>query len=152
MNDIHAITSLLYRYCDLMDSGDFEGASQLLSKAQVRLPAVRNMPGSAMRDIWRNLIILYPCGTPRTQHLVTNPVIDIDASGTQATCRSRYMVLQQTDSLPLQVIAAGRYEDEFARDEEGWHFTFRDYSYLTLSGNLNHHLRNSPAGAAAKQQ
>ena len=149
MNDVQAITALLYRYCEFMDAGDFDRASQMFVKAKVRLPAVQDMPGLAMRDIWKQMIILYPCGTPRTQHMVTNPIVEVDATGASARCQSRYMVLQQTDSLPLQIIAAGHYEDRFVRDADGWHFTFRDYSHLKFSGDLSHHLRHAQASVSA---
>lgn len=143
MDDVQAITELLYRYSALMDAGDFDGACALFSKAQIRTPMVQTMSGSVMGDIWKNLIILYPCGTPRTQHMVTNAIVTVDAKRTTATCQSRYIVLQQTDKLPLQVIAAGAYDDRFARDDAGWHFSFRDYSHPTLSGDLSHHLRSA---------
>lgn len=150
MSAFEAITALLYRYCAFMDAGDFEGASQLFAKAQVRLPAMQDMPGTAMREIWRKMIRLYPCGTPRTQHMVTNPIVTLDAGGRTASCQSRYMVLQQTDDLPLQVIAAGHYEDRFACDAQGWHFTFRDYSHLKLPGDLSRHLGKDAAPAAPR--
>ena len=148
MSAFEEITALLYRYGACMDAADFEGACQLFEKAQVRLPAMQDMPGSAMLDIWRNIIILYPCGTPRTQHMVTNPIVTVDSDGKTATCQSRYLVVQQTESVPLQMIAAGHYEDRFARDAEGWHFTFRDYSHLKLPGDLSRHLRTNHASPA----
>jgi hypothetical protein len=49
-------------------------------------------------------------------------------------------VLQATDKVPLQVIAAGRYHDEFERAGGQWRFRFRDYSLMDLAGNLSDHL------------
>ena len=152
MSAYEDITALLYRYCTFMDAGDFAGASQLFARAQVRLPAVKDMPGTGMYDLWRHMIILYPCGTPRTQHMVTNPIVEVDRCGTVAHCHARYMVLQQTDDLPLQIIAAGHYEDRFACDATGGHVTFRDYSHLKFSGNLNHHLRTSPVSSMSRDE
>ena len=48
---------------------------------------------------------------------------------------------QATGDLPLQLIAAGRYYDEFERVEGVWRFSYRDYSMLDLKGNLEHHLK-----------
>lgn len=150
MQDVQAITELLYRYCMLMDAGDFDGASAMFSKARVRMPAMQDVPGQVLRDIWHKLIVIYPCGTPRTQHMVFNPIVTVDADRTTASCQSRYLVVQQTDDFPLQMIAAGQYEDRFARDDGGWHFTFRDYSHLKLPGDLSHHLRSGTPHATPR--
>lgn len=142
--DIIAITQLLYRYGRLMDAGDFEGAAGLLADARVRLGEGQEMPGSAMAALWRERVILYPCGTPRTQHIITNPIVEVDASGRSARCSSLYTVYQEAPDLPLQIIAGGRYEDAFEQSADGWRFAFRDYTHFSFTGELRHHLR-SPA-------
>ncbi|MBV8930111.1 MAG: nuclear transport factor 2 family protein, partial [Mycobacteriaceae bacterium] len=86
-----------------------------------------------------SLVVVHPDGTPRTKHVVTNPIIEIDEN--TATCRSYYTVLQQTDTLPLQVIVSGRYHDRFERVEGRWRFCYRDYSLMDLIGDLSQHLR-----------
>ena len=85
-------------------------------------------------------MVLHPCGTPRTRHVVTNPIIEVDEAAGTATCRSCYTVLQQTETLPLQVIAAGRYLDTFARVDGQWRFASRDYSLFDMPGDLSQHL------------
>ena len=91
-NSATEITNLLYRYAELMDAGELEGAAELFSHARIK-----------------------------TQ----GGVLDN---------------LQATATLPLQVIAAGRYHDEFERENGIWRFSFRDYSMLDLKGDLSHHL------------
>ena len=54
-------------------------------------------------------------GSPRTKHLVTNVVLDIDDERGHATARSSYLVLQQVGAGPLQPIITGRYHDTFER-------------------------------------
>jgi len=81
----------------------------------------------------------YPDGTPRTKHLVTNLILEIDEAAGSATCRSYYCVLQQTDALPLQPIVAGRYHDEFRRIDSAWRFTRRHY-INDLAGDVSAHL------------
>lgn len=139
MNDALSITNLLYHYGALMDAGDFARAADLLSDARVQLQGGRDVPGTAMRDIWEQMIILHPCGTPRTQHVITNPIVDIEAD--TARCQSCYTVLQQAEGGIVHVIAAGRYDDRFERVAGVWRFVFRDYSQLTLKGDLSQHLR-----------
>ena len=49
-------------------------------------------------------------------------------------------MLQQTPSLPLQPIIAGRYRDEFARTDNGeWYFT-RRHIVVDLVGDVSQHL------------
>jgi hypothetical protein len=50
-----------------------------------------------------------------------------------------YTVFQQTETLPLQAIIAGRYHDRFERLEHGWAFTERRF-FVDLVGDLSQHL------------
>jgi hypothetical protein len=93
-----------------------------------------------MLAVWQSHVRIYPDGTPRTKHVITNPIIEIDEAAGTATCRSYYTVLQGTADLPLQVICAGRYHDLFAKDDSGWHFTARDYSMLDQMGDMSAHM------------
>ena len=97
----------------------------------------------AVLAVWCNYMKIYPCGTPRTKHVITNPIVEIDEVAGKATCRSYYTVLQATDDLPLQIVAAGRYHDAFERVDGAWRFSYRDYSLLDLKGDLSGHLNTS---------
>lgn len=94
-----------------------------------------------MLALWRRHVIIYPDGTPRTKHVVSNPIVEIDATGQRAKVRSYYSVYQATEGFPLQLIAAGRYQDEFERHEGRWRFAYRDYTLFDLQGDLSHHLQ-----------
>lgn len=133
------IANLLYRYAENMDSGRFEEASAMFENARVRT-GKEVLDHVALLDSWRSMVKIHPGGTPRTKHVITNPIIEVDEAAGTATCRSYYSVLQETLTVPLQVIAAGRYHDEFARVDGVWRFTFRDYSLLDLAGDLSDHL------------
>ncbi|EUA56422.1 snoaL-like domain protein [Mycobacterium xenopi 4042] len=93
-----------------------------------------------MLRFWRAAVVLYPDGTPRTKHVVTNPIIEIDEDAGTASCRSYYTVLQQIDDFPLQPIVVGRYHDGFERVDGAWRFCFRDYTLVDLVGDLSRHL------------
>lgn len=136
------IANLLYRYAELMDSGRLEETAALFAHARVTLPGGVVLEGAApMLEQWRRFVRIHPCGTPRTRHVVTNPIIAVDEAAGTGTCRSYYTVFQQTPDLPLQAICAGRYHDSFARDEAGlWHFATRDYSLLDFLGDVSQHL------------
>jgi 3-phenylpropionate/cinnamic acid dioxygenase small subunit len=139
------ITNLLHRYAECIDTGDFEGAAALFSRARI-LVAPEPRPGSdgtigaeQLLALWKRFIVLYDDGTPRTRHVVTNAILDIDEANGIATARTYYSVYQQTEDLPLQLIVGGRYHDRFARDGETWHFSYRDYTLIDFVGDLSHH-------------
>jgi 3-phenylpropionate/cinnamic acid dioxygenase small subunit len=140
------IGNLLYRYGALMDAGDFAAIVPLFAHARLRLVGGQEVGAAEMLGIWQRMIILYPCGTPRTKHVITNPIIEIDEDAGKATCRSVYTVLQATDGFALQIIAAGRYHDTFTRIDGEWHFAHRDYSMLDMQGDLSHHLKDMTKG------
>ena len=137
-----AIRNLLGRYCELIDGGDFEGLADLFGDA-----VLRDDDGHEVARGREAVARLYGGGTrlhdgsPRTRHLTTNSIIDVDEEEGTATARSAYVVLQATDALALQPIIAGRYRDRFARSGEGtWRFTERAFA-IDLVGDLSHHLR-----------
>ncbi|WP_338923014.1 nuclear transport factor 2 family protein [Pseudomonas silesiensis] len=135
------ISNLLYRYAECLDSGQLVEAAELFRHARIKVQSQGDLlDHTALLGIWQRRIKLYPCGTPRTRHVISNPIIDIDEAAGTATVRSCYTVLQATDTLPLQPIAAGRYFDEFEHVGGIWRFSFRDYSHLEMIGDLTGHL------------
>lgn len=141
----HAITTLLYRYTELIDAADFAGLGRLFERGLIRSSAApdprRGMCGAAaIRDFYAAANIVHDDGTLRTRHLCCNVVVDIDEDAGSATARSAYVVFQATTSLPLQPIVAGRYEDRFARSDGAWHFTDR-LIHVDQIGDLSEHLK-----------
>jgi 3-phenylpropionate/cinnamic acid dioxygenase small subunit len=136
------IANLLYSYAEYMDSGDFAGAASLFRHARLRVGGGGDgmVDADTMLSLWRGMVIVYPDGTPRTKHVVTNPIIEVDDAVGTATCRSYYTVLQQTDGFPLQVIVTGRYHDRFERVDGRWRFAYRDYALIDATGDVSHHL------------
>lgn len=130
-----AVTELLYRYAELIDAGDFDGVGELLGRGSFMgvtgAPAIAALFASTTRRFPEH------GNTPRTRHLVLNPIIDVD--GAQATSRSTFCVVQQTDTVALQPIVVGRYADVFARDEVGWYFTERKVD-VEMVGDVSEHL------------
>lgn len=134
------VTELLYRYAELIDAGDFDGVGRLLGRG--------NFMGVAGADAIAGLFAAttrrYPehGNTPRTRHLVLNPVVEIGADRT-ATARSSFCVVQDTESVPLQPIVVGRYADRFGCDDDGWHFTERRVD-VEMVGDVSAHLMIDP--------
>ena len=138
-----AIEALVHGYAEAIDAGDFAGVAKLFEHGEITVDAdVPPVKGSAaVQKLYAHTTRIYPeTGTPRTKHQCTNLVVEVDDAAGTATARSYYTVLQQTPSLPLQPIIAGRYRDEFARSDDGqWHFT-RRHIVVDLVGDISQHL------------
>lgn len=136
-NAFNAICNLLYRYAELIDDGDFDGLARLFANARIVTPTGAIEGYDGVLAMYTQSTRRYPNGRPCTQHIISNPLIEID--GLTATARSRFTVLQQTDALPLQVIIAGRYRDRFDCIDGQWHFSEREMK-TELYGDLSQHL------------
>jgi 3-phenylpropionate/cinnamic acid dioxygenase small subunit len=144
------IRNLLHRYCEAMDAGDFETLADLFSDAVMLGPDGVEVATSreAVLRLYTDGTRLYD-GSPRTRHITANPIIDVDEPSGSATCRSVYIVFQQTDELALQPIISGRYHDRFRRivnnprASDEWAFVERRF-FIDLTGDVSHHLRYDP--------
>lgn len=140
ISDDQAIRNLLYRYAEAIDAADFDAVAELFANATLTAEGVPDMANhgyEAVLDQYRTTTRIHADGTPRTAHVMTNAIIEID--GDRATARSRYTVSQQTDTLPLQPIIVGRYHDTFERADGQWRFATRHF-FMDLMGDLAHHL------------
>jgi len=138
------IQNLVYRYAELIDLGDFDGLGNLLGDAEVgSADSPESLTGiDAVVAMFTSSTRRYPDGTPRTKHVTTNLILEIDDAAGTATCRSYFTVLQQVPDLPLQPIIAGRYHDRFVRDGDTWRFAERRF-HIDLVGDLSQHLLTS---------
>ena len=140
-DDWHAIETLIMTYAERVDLGDFGGVADLFDGATYRSALGDDVMVQEGRDAVLNtfetLVRRYPDGTPRTKHVTTNVMVEVD--GDTATARSYYTVMQQTEVLALQPIICGRYHDAFAKQGGAWRFTDR-LIFSDLIGDLSQHL------------
>ena len=140
MDPARAIANLLGEYCERIDLGDFDAIGELFASG-----ALADEHGTELARGAAAVAAFYRAGTrlhdgsPRTKHLVLNSIIDVDGSGSTATARSSYVVLQAVPGQALQPIIAGRYRDRFRDGPSGWHFEERRF-LVDLTGDLSHHL------------
>ena len=140
------ITELLYRYAELIDAGDFDGVGRLLARSTFGGPASGSVSGADnIAKLFAMTTRRYPehGNTPRTRHLVLNPVVELSGDGTAAT-RSTFCVMQDTETVSIQPIVVGRYYDAFARDDQGWYFTERKVD-IQMIGDVSAHLVVDPS-------
>ena len=138
MTSRDAVTALVHGYAERLDAGDLDGVAALFADATYgRAGGPVRRGAAAVREALR--VVKLHAGSPRTKHVVTNLVVDIDEDAGHAAARSYFTVLQATATLPLQVILAGRYEDRFVRRDVTWRFSER-VIHLDLTGDLREHL------------
>ena len=142
-DDRAAVTDLVYRYAELIDAGDFQGVGELLARAEFGGPRTPKVSGAQnIAAVFAATTRRFDDGTPRTRHLVLNPIVEI--AGDVASARSTFCVVQATPRVALQPIVVGRYADRFARDPaHGWHFTER-IADVEMVGDVSDHLLIDP--------
>ena len=143
-DDARAIENLLYTYAERIDGGDLEGLADLFAHGRI-LASANARPETAIvgRDkvlaLYRASTRLYPCGTPRTKHVTSNAIVEVEEGADTGSARSYYTVFQRLDDFPLQPIIAGRYRDTFRRIDGRWWFDTR-VMIVDLVGDLSRHL------------
>ena len=143
-----AVTELLYRYAELIDAGDFDGVGQLLARSTFAGTRSQSTSGAdTIAKLFAMTTRRYPDhgNTPRTRHLVLNPVVEVSTADDglrTATARSTFCVVQNTETVPLQPIVVGRYNDTFSCDEN-WYFTERKVD-VEMIGDVSAHLMVDP--------
>ncbi|PXX71806.1 SnoaL-like protein [Nocardia tenerifensis] len=138
------LENLIYRYADLVDRGDFAGVAELLADATFIGGGGELKGRKAIEDMFRDLVIVYDDGTPKTKHVTTNVILEVDEEAGTARSQSYVTVFQAVEGLSLQPIAAGRYDDRFLRDGSRWRFAERRFT-LDLLGEVSRHLRRAVA-------
>jgi 3-phenylpropionate/cinnamic acid dioxygenase small subunit len=142
-----AVARLLFTYSERLDAGDLDGMAGLFQQATFRsVGSEMVLTGSGeVRAAFAASVQMHD-GTPATQHVTTNLYVDEDADGRHAVAHSVFTVLQATATLPLSVVCAGRYRDEFVRTPDGWRFSDRLVD-IRMFGDVSQHL--VPVVAAA---
>ncbi len=138
------IERLLFAYCDGIDRGDLVATSELFGTdglyGQVDGPAACG--ASQVLAAMQYSVHLYD-GVPRTRHIVTNIVIDLNDDQITAQCRSYVQVLHQAPGGVLGPVAAGTYIDRVYLTNGSWKFAERRM-LLELIGDMSTHLLQNP--------
>lgn len=142
VSDEQAIRNILYEYGYLIDAGDFAGIGRLFSDATLSADSTDlGVSGAAaiQKHYEASTRIYEDTGTPKTKHVFTSFMIEIDDSGENASSKANYFVLQQTEALPLQPIITGHYEHRYAKLDGTWRMTHKKF-FVDQVGDLSQHL------------
>ena len=143
---LEALTALVHAYAERLDAGDLDGVARLFDRAVWRSPQhPEGLRGAeAVRRVYDG-VRLYD-GSPRTKHVISNLVVEVDERRGRARSRCSFTVIHGVDARSPRPILSGRYHDAFARDAAGlaWHFTERA-TVVDLVGDLGSHFREAPS-------
>ena len=140
------IIELLHRYAELIDVGDFDGVGTLLSRSSFGGTGPQGVTGAQnIAKLFAMTTRRYPehDNTPRTRHMVLNPIVELADDDASASSRSTFCVVQDTETVPIQPIVVGRYYDTFGHDDTGWFFTERNVE-IQMIGDVSAHLMVDP--------
>ncbi len=138
------IEQKIYRMGYALEAGDFERVGDLLRHATFGADRIgrRAFEGAReIRDQYRRTNITYPDHGRATREIYTNVLIDIDLDAGTARSTTAYTVAQQLPEggSPFELLVAGRYEDEWGRIDEAWHWTDR-YVVVQFKNDLDRHM------------
>jgi ketosteroid isomerase-like protein len=142
MSDPQEIANLLYRYGYLIDGGDFAGIGALFGDAVLTADGtdLRVSGADAIQRYYESTTRRYEdSGTPKTKHVFTNLLIEVDDARDTAESQANYLVLQATDKLSLQPIITGRYKHSYEKRGGRWRFTLVKF-FVDQVGDLSQHL------------
>lgn len=141
MDDYRAIENLMYRYAFTLDAGDLPGVAELFRHGEIVAPASDSVVKGydAVLEMYNNSTRLFDCGTPRTRHIISNVMVEVDPNGLSGRARAYFTVVQAAPEFPLQPIIAGSYNDTFEKHDGQWRFA-RKEMYPELFGDLSEHL------------
>jgi 3-phenylpropionate/cinnamic acid dioxygenase small subunit len=137
-----SITKLIYTYAERIDAGDFAGVAEVFAHAALTFEGFgHTVTGApAVQAIYERTTRRYEDGTPRTKHVMTNVMVEVDDDGMAARSRSYFTVLQAVPgALALQPVIAGRYRHTYTCSEGPWEFASM-HIIIDLVGELGHHM------------
>ena len=137
-----AIENLLYTYAERIDLGDLDGVAELFADGEIAMEGTEMVRRGRdeIREMYALATRLYEDdGTPKTKHVTTNVIVEVDEASGTAASRSYFTVFQQTPVLPLQAIISGRYHDCFEYQNDRWRFASRRI-ICDLIGDMSQHV------------
>jgi uncharacterized protein (TIGR02246 family) len=123
LQDEKAIREVLIRYGEYLDAKDYAGYASLFASDGVWTGGFGSAKGpTAIQEMLEKNLGKPEAGFVNKSnfHLVTTAVIDVAVDGNTAKARSRYLFYTASpDSKPVATLA-GRYYDEFVRQNGEW--------------------------------
>jgi 3-phenylpropionate/cinnamic acid dioxygenase small subunit len=135
---VQHLTNRIHRYAELFDTGQFDDFAAQFEHGVWH----KAEPGAdGVRKYIDEHVLIYD-GSPRTKHVTTNLVLEVDEDAGAATAEAYVTVFQALPDFPLQPIFSGRYRDRFERVGDEWRWAERRV-LGDLYGDVSHHVRRT---------
>jgi 3-phenylpropionate/cinnamic acid dioxygenase small subunit len=147
--DSCAIKNLIYQYAHHIDNGDLDSVAAMFDAGRIIAVDAQGRETSiegkaAVLALYQSFTRIYAdSNSPRTLHMTTNVLVELEDGGARASATSSAVVFQAVEDFPLQPIIAVRYRDTFTRGRAGWRFEQRRID-TQLTGDLSRHLLRQP--------
>ena|ERR1039458_9237497 len=140
MGDYAEISSLLYRYAELLNTGQFDLVGELFSQGRVRVEGSPKVYEGAteVAEMYRSTVGGSANGV---DSLLFTSNLQVSVEDLQATAKSYFIAYHQRPGVILPVVG-GRYRDELVRREGKWTFAERVMT-IDLVGDLGSHLNGN---------
>ncbi len=141
ISDRAQIENLIHSYARGIDSGRLENVAKLFRNGSICDTEGNTIAQGydSILTMYRSIIKIYPdCGTPKTQHIVSNLILEIEADSL-ANSTSNYTVFQQLPSGKIECIIAGEYFSKFTKHKNTWEFC-EHHMCSRITGDMSHHL------------
>jgi ketosteroid isomerase-like protein len=136
------VARLIYTYAERIDAGDFAGVAEVFAHATLTFEGFGDAVSGAdaVQALYERTTRRYDDGTPRTKHVMTNVMVEVDDDGEAASSRSYFTVLQAVPGeLALQPVIAGRYRHTYRSTDGRWEVATMHIT-IDLVGDLGHHM------------
>jgi uncharacterized protein (TIGR02246 family) len=147
VEDELAISRVLVEYSATQDARDYSGYAALFAREGEWVNGKTVHKGR--EAILKMLVDLYGAPPPgyvnsESYHITSNPQIDLH--GDRATVRSRHLLVMRGPNGAPTPALAGRYEDEFIREDGKWKILRRvDYPVMPTSEEWMKYIRERKA-------
>jgi SnoaL-like domain len=139
MGDYAEISSLLYRYAELLNTGQFDLVGELFSRGRVSVEGNPNVyVGAAeVAEMYRSTT----SSENGVDSLLFTSNVQVSIEGEEAKAKSYFIAYHQRPGAILPVVG-GRYRDRFNRIDDKWTFVERIMT-IDLLGDLGSHLKGN---------
>ena len=134
-DDVLEIEQLLYRYARAIDAKDWKALEQVFTPdARIHYAVERGAELSAGElGVWlAGAMTIFK----QTQHVVTNPLVEVDGDAARCTSylTATHLQVRKSDGVELRTTEGSMYGDTLVRTRDGWRISSRRLDRLWVDG------------------
>ncbi len=136
-DDYHDIVRRRYEYAFSIDTRDWDlHRSIFTDEITMDFSSYSGQPGAAMpADTWVNGLRPLFTGLQATQHVMTNPMVDVDGDVARLRMYMKAEHFLRNDAGSYDFALGGYYDDRLVRTDGGWRITAVTLQVFWTRGN-----------------